>query len=1072
VILLTLAVLLCLGQVTSAATTRQLFTGSEIPTRIYVGSHFIYYGSDTLMLNGTRLEANRDYHFDSRTRSFDLSPLKAGDHDTLLVTYAAVPVWLSETYGQTLVSPATIFRPGGDNRSGHPSRKWGERRSEVTISGAKTFRFSTRSSGSDEFSQSLDLTIDGRLGKSLSLTGVISDRGYNPSYGTANSRLSEFDKISLTLSSPVFRLDVGDMEYVDGRLGRNRRLSGAAFRARQKLWSTNAVVARPDGRFAAARFLGANNVQGPYPLADDGAAASIVPGSETVWLDGRRLESGVDRDYTIDYPAGSITFGVRIPIYSRSRIEIDYEPLLTAYRGELIGGGGGLSTADSSLTLVVDVLRDGDDPDEPLFGDLSAAERDSLQAAGDDVDQAFRSGIVADSVGDYDLITVVLPDSVFRYVGRGNGDFRLSFSFVGAGRGDYRFLGNGIYEYVGLRLADYLPVITLQAPERTDYLLVAMSGRRARAGFVEAEIRLSDRDRNLLSSLDDDDNDGQFLRLTAAAAVGRDDSLTYQFRRRDKEFAARQRLFPADLARVYLVPNNVGDTVDLELHELGTTLSPMAGLRIRAMLSQLEAADDFRSRVGEFSLRGTHNRLTVRLGGTVVRAKADTVDLSREGEAENVLGRLEYGLASQLKAHVEYEYDHRRLGWFEGRGAQFDRWQVGLTGVTESISFEHFDEDSSGTEQRIFLNRETLRLASERRWGPLSYAATLTRQWLEDEDGTQADLLSRLSYQYRAPRTGINIGGAYTLSAESRNARGLTYVEVDPGEGNYILIDSVFVPDPDGNYLQLEELLSDQADVRHGQKSFHVSRSTGGVLFRFDYNLDEELKQEGERSWLWLVPFLSDDTQPYLYYLRGYQAELRMLRLEGGHAINVVFQENLQMREVAEVARRRVNRDLTTSLKQQHGALRFEERLRLFWIDRDEYYSGAGEIDGHQATAMVRRVFSGGEAGLGVERRKASSAKDEQSEIWSAVLTGRLQVVQRGELRGSVELYRQTLSGVTGTPSYSLTDNHQGERGAIWSMSARYGIPSGLRLNLSVSGTHANDRAGRVTARGELVAGF
>jgi len=286
------------------------------------------------------------------------------------------------------------------------------------------------------------------------------------------------------------------------------------------------------------------------------------------------------------------------------------------------------------------------------------------------------------------------------------------------------------------------------------------------------------------------------------------------------------------------------------------------------------------------------------------------------------------------------------------------------------------------------------------------------------------------------------------------------------------LIDSVYVPDPDGNFLQLEELLSDKADVRHGQKSFHLVKTTAGASFRFDYNLDEELKQDGERSWSWLIPFLSDDTQPYLYYLRSYQAELRLLRLEGGYAINVVYQENLQMREIATVARRRVNRDLTTSLKQQQGALRFEEQLRLFWIDRDEYYSGAGQIDGYKAEMILRRMFNGGEASLGVERREAQSAREERCETWSTILAGRLPFAQRGELRGSLELYRQMLSGLFEAPSYSLTDKRQGERGAVWSLATRYGVPSGLRLNLSISGTHADDRAGRVTARGELVAGF
>ena len=102
----------------------------------------------------------------------------------------------------------------------------------------------------------------------------------------------------------------------------------------------HAAVARPKGRFETVRVSGRDNTQGPYRVTSGTAVAPVVPGSENVWLDGVKLERGGDKDYTIDYPTGAITFNVNHPIYARSRIEVDYEPLLTDYKGELLESGG------------------------------------------------------------------------------------------------------------------------------------------------------------------------------------------------------------------------------------------------------------------------------------------------------------------------------------------------------------------------------------------------------------------------------------------------------------------------------------------------------------------------------------------------------------------------------------------------------------------------------------------------------------------------------------------------------------------------------------------------------------
>jgi len=1068
-----LALIMGLPQVLRAASPRYVFVGDEIPRRLYVGSHYIFHQSDSLYLNDRLLTAGIDYDFDSRTQAFDLSGLDPREHDTLTVAYRKLPSWLAETYGQPPEQPPESIRSQDQPRPTFPSTYSATQVSNVTISGAKTFRFSTRSSGSSEFSQSLDMTLNGPLTDNLMLTGTISDRGYDPSYGTANSRLSELDKINLKLTSPSLRIEVGDMAYASPGTARSQRLSGAAFDLKQRHWALDALAARPKGRYATARFDGQDNLQGPYQVGVRAAAEAIVPGSETVWLDGRQLTRGSDYDYTIDYAAGRITFSVRQPIDSRSRIEIDYEPLATDYKGELISGGGGISLADSAINFNFMVLREGDDQNQPLFGELAQADREQLAAAGDSASLAFRSGVSPDSTGAYELAVEYLPDSVYRYVGEGNGEFAVSFTYVGDSLGDYRFLGSGVYQYEGAGEADYLPLVRLTAPVRTDHMQARLSVRNANWGELSAEVRASQYDKNLFSEINDDDNSGQFYRLRSVRRWRENDSLTYSGRHRAAGYRSRERLFPTDLTRNYLLPEDTSTEVEQTLHEISTALNPHRMIGVEIGFAQLSYDDVFRARAYDMALTGKwHPRLKTEIAGRIVRAELDSLDHNSHGRADNVDGHAEYLVRPQLTLKAEYEHDYRSQDYREGRGAEYARYFVGLSGAHETLSLERYDEDSLGLDAFKYSKRDRLSVSSQRRIRGLSYTANLTRQWLENERASEAQLLSRLSYLYRSSRARLDIGGAYAISDESRNARGITYVQVESGEGDHILVDGAYVPDPDGDYLRLEEILSDQAAVRRGEKSFHVAKTWGGVALRFDANIEEELKDDGERSWSWLVPFLSDDAQPYLYYLRTYRSELGLIPLGGGHAVNLNYSESLQMREVAAANRRSLNRDFVTTLRQQVGKLRFEQRLRLFRIDRDEYYSGAGEIHGYKATVRLRRLLSSAEIGLGASRRDASTTVDERSDTWAVDLSARLHMARTGEFRGSLELYRQQLNGLSGTPSYSLTDNRSGERGALWSVSARYGAPSGVRLNLSLTGRHSDDRTGRVTARGEFVAGF
>lgn len=1066
------------------ARTKTELIGREIPNRLFIGKQRIFFESDSLYLNGRLLLRNVDYSFDDSRRLFDLSRLGVDEADTLIVTYDKVPDWLQASYGRSLqgIAPQTVERINRPVYSGRRSFPTGG--SDITISGAKSFRFSARSAGTSDFSQSLDLQISGHLTPGLEVTGTISDRGYDPSYGPSNSRLSELDRLNLKLKSDMLAAQIGDMAIVsrfDVGPGRNKRVSGAALNVHTQRWYAEALAARPKGRFETFTFFGVDGLQGPYQIGQGANARPIVPGSEQVWLDGQLLEQGAHKDYTIDYPTGWITFSVKHPIDRRSRIEIDYEPRATDFRGELLSTGGGVSVGDSALFIAVEFLREGDDKDQPLMGDLSDDEKDVLAAVGDSVWAAFRSGVRADSSGSYVLVVDSLPDSIYQYAGQGNGEdsirFSIHFSFVGSGKGDYRFLGGDRYQFVGVGQGDYLPIIIIPAPERTDYYSTRIGVRNSLLGELAVELRQTLFDRNLFSTRDDHDNRGLFYSFASAKEWRWNEQpnrLTVKGRRKEANFKARNRLYPADFRRDFLLPGDIVPSTDETLYELGLTISPLSAMALSPFFSRLDYRDSFESSTGGLRANlSLHPNVQARLGWKTITAQYDSLTTTRAGEADTYTTDIRYRLSRRFELSSSYEYDRRENEYSgELRGTRYNRYLWTLDARSERLSYEYYVEDSLTGQWGKILSRSRVSTSSNRRLGSLTGNMHLSYQWLKQAEAVEEDFLGRLHLQYHNARKRLDVSASYTLSEETRNARGVGYLEVEHGQGNYIFENGEYIPDPDGNFIRVEEILSDRSRVSRGEKSFHLSKEFKSMLIRFNSSVQEELLNEGERTLWWAVPFLSDKTQPYLFYSRRYDADIRLFPIKSAHAMNVTFSEDREMRDIAGATKKRRDVRGALTLKQAVKTTFIEESLELFQSNRDSYFSGGGKIDGYKVGFNVRRLVSLHEISTGGSYRRAESSQRERSEIYSAQVGTRLRVVKRGELRTSLEFYRQVLSNAIDVPSFQLTGSRPGSRGAVWSVSLRYGLRDGFRINVSLSGRHSDDRTARITGRGEMVAGF
>jgi len=1064
-----------------ARAASRVLTSEHLKPLVKLSESLIVTGSDSLFLNGRRLERDREYRLDHVRGMLQLLLSPLAENDTLLVYYTPLPSWLKQRYG--ISPPATTARPPSV-RGSSVGESMGAplvRESGVFIKGAKRFSILSQSRGTSEFSQSLDLSISGELASGVTIQGAVTDRGYDPTYGTVNSRISELDKLFLSVRSRRLSSEIGNLEIVSpSEFGRPapKQVSGIAARYADRNISMAGVLARPRGRFASAELRGVDQMQGPYRIAVDGTVAAVVPGSERVWVDGRVLARGADKDYVMDYPGASITFMPRVPMDSRSRIEIDFEPLTDEYQQELYQVRTGLATSDSLMTFTAAFFREGDVKEQLESGELSADDITLLEGIGDATELSYRDGAVADTAGSYDELFDSLGHRYFAYVGVGSGDYRVSFTAAGAGEGEYVYEGGERYRYVGMGMGDYLPVVKMAVPERRDYYELGLTIRPGTESRVSLLTRQSNYDANLYSDVDDGDNaGGQYIiegeigarpvmGSPASGAEGRVSIINKHF----TSFTRRNR---PDWSRRYLIPEGLVVRDD-EIEASGSAAVLLPGpYHVFLNGGALNYRTQFKSAVGTFGIYpDTARTFLPYVSYTRLESELDSVGLAGDGANEIVRAGIAHSPARRVEIASQFLYDRR-----------WNRYQVETQGTTEyqydltlrykvgTLGYQHYQEDTlkAKWQNRLRRDRGTLEVAGK--VGPVRTDLYLLAQRFVQDEVTDDQYMARVRYNYSGRRPSLTIDGTFAVSDENRYERGVRYLEVNPGEGQFILEDGQYIPDPEGNYIEVEEVRSSQASVKSGQKSINVTYSGPDAYVRLVSSIDEDLLAGEERTALWLLPFYSPDDKVYLYRKVYYSGEVKLFSRAGYYAVTVSGSHNREDRLLSGRTAERREEALRLTLRQGYGDWLFRQEGEYFKFDRDEYFAVAENIDGYTLSGSAIRKFRSGQIDGKVSYRYAEDANESLSRQYAVAFKPRVQVLHVGESSLEVRAYLQDVTE-TATVSYRLTDNLSGQRGVVWTLRSDVRIRKDFRLTLNCTGRHSDDRKPRLTARGEFIASF
>ncbi|HMQ47350.1 MAG TPA: hypothetical protein PKA70_07835 [Saprospiraceae bacterium] len=750
---------------------------------------------------------------------------------------------------------------------------------------------------------SFNLQMAGEIGEGIEVLAAITDENIPIQPEGNTQQLREFDRVFIQLSKNNTRLIAGDYDLNRPNsyfMNYFKRLQGATFSNQVKMgtgtWSNSGSIAISRGQFGRNQIEAQEGNQGPYKLRGSEGERFIIilAGTEKVWLDGALLTRGLEEDYLIDYNRGEVSFTNKQLITKDSRIIVEFEYSDQNYVRSLYAINSGYRSKNFDLHINFYNQQDSKNATGELG--LSDDQKRILRDAGDDLSQALAPSLdtldefvpfrvayklenrILGCASNDTLIQVLVfstnPDSAL---------YTARFSFVGTGRGSYildetQAANERVYRWVGLdgncvALGDYEPVTPLEAPKQQQLLTMGTSYQLGLRSAIKAEAALSRNDLNRFSVLDSQDDWGLagMAQIDRRFDMGKDSSWMLQS---ELAYEWVQATFKA--INPYRNPEFIRDWSLSDIQGVGTVESREEQLlRANFMLSKKKLGSFhyglsgfFRDSVyqglrQEWRLAGSSIHWQVNLEGSLLQADAKGVRNRFFRPRANVVRIFPKMAGLQLGIYGEQEQNSRfetAIDTLQNSSFYYNRYKVFLempetekyqAGASFSQRLDYapvqdgFRQNTQATE--LNLNGKWLVKGRQNR---LDWAYNFNfRQLriLESELSTQEPgqtFLGRSDVNLNLIKGVIQSNTTYEIGSGQEPKVEFTYVRVNPGEGNYVWLDSLYNRD---GVIQANEMeiapFQDQADY------VRITTVTDDFIRTDNINFNQSLRLNPKAIW-------------------------------------------------------------------------------------------------------------------------------------------------------------------------------------------------------------------------------
>jgi len=678
----------------------------------------------------------------------------------------------------------------------------------------------------------LNLQLSGKLTEQYSVLASIADDNIPIQPQGNTQQLQDFDQVFIQVYDERTKLIAGDFQIKRPRgyfMNYAKRAQGAYLysksrdiNGKQTFIESEVSASISKGRFGRNQIQGIEGNQGPYRLfGNDGEVFIVVlAATEQVFIDGKLLERGQDRDYVIDYNAAEIRFTTRQPITKDRRIVVEFQYSDKRYARPMITAN--IAIEKKNATFYINTFSENDARNQPLQQELTSDSRIALSMAGDDVLAASISGI--DSVGYnnsqvlYALRDTLGYDSVLVYSTLDTEAFyRAIFSFVGQGNGDYTesdFSSSGrTFEWLLpvdvdgtlIHQGSYAPIQILFTPRKRQMAVAGMNLLFRESSSLKIETAVSNNDLNTFSDKDDQDNIGHSQWLVfdhLYSKQGAKDSIWQMahhisFEHTDPSFIPIERFRAVEFDRNW---NVLGKTLeghqfigDLEISALnkqnGTVSLGIEGFSVGSAFNgtKVKTILNVHHKGAKADVQASALRTTGIVESQFIRHKSDLLlpwKFLRFGFKDEREDNKQFVQGTDSLSPLSYGfYDwEARVGTLDSAGnsfALFYRDRIDLrpsqnqflgSARAEQYGFESVLKGAKKNLLRITVSNRKLRALN-----PETFS--------QEPENT---LLGRLEYNYKFWKGFVSGNTFYEVGSGLEQQREFVYLQVQPGQGLYI----------------------------------------------------------------------------------------------------------------------------------------------------------------------------------------------------------------------------------------------------------------------------------------------
>lgn len=791
--------------------------------------------------------------------------------DSLTIRYLKFPEFLTKTYSIYNDDKVVANEAGKLYTIAKEEQSSFKPFDGLTTSGSISRGITIGNNQNTVVNSNLDLQITGKISDKVSLRASIQDSNIPLQDGGYSQKLDEFDQIFIELFSDKWNIRAGDL-FLENRqskfLNFNKKVQGLSTHftlgTPEKKTDIFASAALVRGQYARSSFTGQEGNQGPYKLRGNNGElfVLVISGSERVFVNGILLERGENNDYIIDYNAGEVIFTSIFPINSEMRINIEYQ--YTDRNFTRFVTYGGVTHTQENFKIGGFIYSENDVKNQPLQQNLSQEQIDILKNAGDNATLMNAPSAFLDSYSENKILykkELIGSVEAFVFSNDSNDElYNVRFTLVGNNLGNYILLSNNaigkIYEYIapvaGIPQGNYEPTIPLIAPTTIQIATVLGSYTPSEKTSVDFEIAVSNNDKNLYSSLDDNDNRGLAGKLNAKKRIytGKfnvDAFSNIQFIQ--KNYRSIERIFNIEFNRDWNLTNPLGNQ---SLFINGLDFNFKKNGFAKYQFEKLDFSESF---------SGSKHSLATLLKHKKSVLKNETSVLSSDGSfATSKFIRTE----TQLKYHFKknwvggsFRHENNKetlastnalsnlsqrfseFGGFIGRGDSTKVYvELGyLNRVNDSLSngvLKRVNQSNSYYLKSQLIKNEQSNLT-----------VFINYRNLKFEDATkdnEPSLNSRILYNSTFFKQLIQSTTAYETTAGTIAQQEFTYLEVEPAQGIYAwndynnngiqeLQEFEIAPFPDqAKYIRV--FLPNQVFVRTNQNKFSQALSFNGSVWQ------------------------------------------------------------------------------------------------------------------------------------------------------------------------------------------------------------------------------------------------